>query len=217
VIRFVANTLTALSLLTCVEVCALWVRSHFVIDLSRFSGDRKIELSIARGKASVSHMSQFSGQDGSWNYRPVEPGTRLWHGARDGHWRVERFILRVRGDERRPDGTVLGFGWRSGDSVSGQGLFRNVRTVGWGFRVPLWFLAALAAVAPVIRFHAAVCRRRRAPVGRCRVCGYDLRATPDRCPECGTEPTPSAPEPSPEGAAVDWGLTPAVRRPAGSS
>jgi len=55
---------------------------------------------------------------------------------------------------------------------------------------PYWMLAAFTGAMPaiwavrrvVIRLRKA--RSRRA--GRCRKCGYDLRATTDRCPECGT-------------------------------
>jgi hypothetical protein len=50
--------------------------------------------------------------------------------------------------------------------------------------IPYWFLAALTLAAPLQwarRRHAA----RRARVGLCPRCGYDLRATPGRCPECG--------------------------------
>ena len=53
--------------------------------------------------------------------------------------------------------------------------------------VPHWFIALLAALLPAWRFGGFKRRRRRSRLAHnlCVNCGYDLRASPDKCPECG--------------------------------
>jgi hypothetical protein len=48
-----------------------------------------------------------------------------------------------------------------------------------------WLVALAAAVLPAMWVGRLLRRRRRAGTGRCLHCGYDLRASPERCPECG--------------------------------
>lgn len=66
----------------------------------------------------------------------------------------------------------------SRDLTRGQYLFASI---------PWWPLIIVFSVLPSVRISRWIPRRNRARLGHCRNCGYDLRESPKRCPECGTE------------------------------
>lgn len=59
---------------------------------------------------------------------------------------------------------------------------------------PTWVVVVVTGILPAVALCRIVCWHRRTRAGRCRRCGYDLRATPDRCPECGLVPKASQTE-----------------------
>ena len=80
---------------------------------------------------------------------------------------------------------------------------RDRRFVYFGaYRVPLTLAVVGTGALPALTIFMLANRtrewlmaHRRVGRNRCGLCGYDLRATPDRCPECGTVPTAQAPGP----------------------
>jgi len=201
--RRLFTLLSALSLLLCAAVAVLWVRSyqrfdlidHATVEPQRYQVDvgfgaftlqrvRRVGLGSARGRVCFSRYSEYGDSrrirtewpGGGWSYSTerldpdqiVAPGPDVAVGV---EW------------------DVLGFGRRHYTWTSAFGTSTGFTYTLDETSLPHWLLCLFTALPPAIacaRFARGRRRRRRSRRGLCRACGYDLRATPGRCPECGT-------------------------------
>jgi hypothetical protein len=188
VLRILLNSVTVLSLLLFVAMVVLWVRSYLCRDVLVHhypatgnqwyveSARARIAFHLSRGSATPSTAPsgvkdlglQFGTSRPPVSVLEIVEGPNFdpRSGTSVGRWGF-RAVLQERRDPSR-------------------GLVRS-----WLIGAPNWAIAILFAILPAIRWRAR--RRPLACTGgpMCSNCGYDLRATPDRCPECG-EPAPAA-------------------------
>jgi len=87
-------------------------------------------------------------------------------------------------EQGKPEGMrMLGFAIETVPTIA-LGVGGTYRRVS----IPLWPLLLVIAIRPAIeiyRIRREALRERRRAAGQCAYCGYDLRASGERCPECG--------------------------------
>jgi hypothetical protein len=165
---------SAVSLLLCAAVCVLWIRSYWVGEAVYREGPAyRLAVLSSKGQCSAFRMTYPKSADN---------GPPRWMYSNRGMWAE----VTQRPDLYRADPGVRCYG-----PIAGFGLFdKPAGPPGMGTRevfVPYWFLALLTAAGPAAWWHHAR-RARSRSLGLCSACGYDLRATPERCPECGAVP-----------------------------
>jgi hypothetical protein len=173
--RFVLNLLAVLSLLLGVAVAASWVRSYHGQDRVIYQSDHD-----ARGEQRCFLLA--------WNCGVFE--FQHYHIAGLGRTYAERVGLHTDHAEARP----YEFETRPGRDLARLG-FRLLPPVTqaappalwrhYSVYVPHYAVVTAAGILPAARLLALGRRKRIGRAGFCPSCGYDLRATPGRCPECG--------------------------------
>jgi hypothetical protein len=167
--RRLVTLAATVSLLLCVATVASWIRSYWLVDLMICQPHRTgYSAYAARGELGFRLIVQDYETPQTWRYVQRE--------AAKGSWNVPP-LSRSR--------VADGFWWESGNMRQPGG----VQSFAYdALVIPHWAIATLLSIPPCVSGYRMLRIRRRVSSGDCATCGYDLRATPDRCPECGAVP-----------------------------
>ena len=170
----VRTVFVLISLLGSSFVVALWIRSHMTTDLLTWHGNAG-----PGGGALARGTSAHGGL-----YLVAEWDDSGWGGKR------ERRLSHVSEPPTAYPVGQIGMPFRGGLGFhilfptsarrSASGMRRTASVI-----VPHAALAIPLAMPALLRASRAWKRLRGVRRGRCAMCGYDLRGSPDRCPECG--------------------------------
>jgi hypothetical protein len=177
VFRHLVVLCSAVSLMSCVVVGVLWVRSYRIEDtIEHFGATTGVRQAAASRGVLIFYEEHTVDPSLLYKEDPV----------------ISPFGLRYLGQDLGERPTIDNAG---SDLVFGFGRLRLIRHNGlrepWPNIVtivtfPLWLIVAVLLILPLIAAVRIQRHRRRLSAGRCKRCGYDLRASPERCPECGT-------------------------------
>jgi hypothetical protein len=182
--RIFFDGMAIISAVLCVVTIGLWIAGNwYEIAYSCERGGCRIEIGASWGHISFIRFSPFE-REQPWHIMATPRGTypvmstNLQPWFQWGRWWVTKSYL-----------DFAGFTFASG--IYGFDSLQPVVPPFWFVRIPEWFIALLMAILPAqwcgswwISIRRA---RERLKRGLCRACGYDMRATPQKCPECGRE------------------------------
>jgi hypothetical protein len=140
-----------------------------------------VSLALFAGTGGL-YASGYEGAISGWPQRPIT-GIRL--AASAGNGRLYFGVMTPPGHTARVMRVRSGFGYADVAAATEMpGGFEYVGVIR-ELIAPMWAVLALSIVTPAAWFVRTMQSGRARKLGLCASCGYDLRATPDRCPECG--------------------------------